>query len=329
MSAAADSDGRIARAVFRAAAIDGAPPPYDRLQARIFYPALPDGSSEQLNAGVVPLDRDTAPYPVVIVMPGINVAPDAYRWLATELVLRGVVVVTYSLIAEEMPGYVSVTPGLDLAALAPDSYGSRPSATALTAIIEMLNKENEAGVLAAGIDTGSLVLAGHSAGGTVALCNANPVWFSGVQGAIAYGAHAGAATALGYQENAVLELPSQLPLLLIGGSNDGVIAASAHRYSAGDAAPDRLRQTFDEAIRSERGDCYLMNVEGANHFSLARPCDETTGRAFLDGDETADPAQLCQLLVDAFAAFVADATGGGNRMQAFDKHPMISEFDCR
>ena len=321
--------GRVARAVFRACEIPGANPPYDRASLKIYYPALPDDGIEQRNAGLMPADRSAAPYPVVIMMPGINVGPEAYAWLARELALAGIVTVTYCLIAEEMPGYISLTPGLDLGAITPDTWGQQASGTAIAAIIEVLRAENEAGVLEACVDVDKVLLAGHSAGGSVALFNANPDWFPQVRGAIAYGAHAGASTMLGFAENTILELPGQLPLLLIGGTNDGVMKASAHRYGDGDA-PDRMQQTFANGFTSDRGDSYFVEVNGANHFSLAWPVDESTGRHFLDEPEEGSGEDIRQLLANLFVTFTNDTLGEStDGMREFDTHPLVSTFRCR
>lgn len=301
---------RIARAVFRSCALPDAGAPYDRLTLKVYYPAIPDDGVEQKNAGLVPADRSGGPYPLVVVMPGINVGPESYGWLAKNLAVRGHVVVTYSLIAEEMPGYVSLTPGLDLSAITPDTYGTRPSATALAALIDFMRQENESGVLEQCIDVDHCVLLGHSAGGSVALYNANREWFPEVCGAVAYGAHAGASKILGFEDDTILELPSNVPLMLIGGDRDGVIAASAARYGREGAAPlEQLRRTFDEGITSSRDDCYLVELGGANHFSLAHPVDESTGRHFLDGPEDADGKELRQLIARLVSGFIDQVAG--------------------
>ena len=320
---------RTARAVYRACSIPDAPAPYDRASLKIWYPALPDDGEEQRNAGVVPADRDCAPYPVVIIMPGINVGPESYAWLARRLALHGIVAVTYTMIAEEMPGYVSLTPGLDLGAVTPDTYATRPSGGAIAPIIAALETENQSGVLQGCIDTSSVILAGHSGGGSVALFNANPAWFPQIKGAFSYGAHAAASTMLGFEENTILELPDDVPLMLIGGTRDGVIANSAHRYGDGDA-PNRVAQTFDEGIAASRGDCYLVEVAGANHFSIAWPVDDSTGRPFLDESEQGDGALIRELLAELTLAFINDTLAGEtSRMARFEEHELIATFRCR
>lgn len=320
------ASNRTARALYRVCEVPDAVAPYDRVTLKIFYPAIADNGEEMRNTGMVPADVSAAPCPVVLMMPGINVGPESYAWLAAELALRGKVVVTYSMIAEEMPGYISLTPGLDLTAITPQTYGTKPSATAIAAIIETLRKENESGVIAGLIDVNNVILAGHSAGGSVAMYNANPEWFPEVRGAIAYAAHAAASTILGFEENSMLPLCDELPLLLIGGTQDGVIASSAHRYGdGGDAPPDRLQQTLDEGRQSERGDCFLLMIEGANHFSIAWPLDETSGRHFLDNDEQGDNAAIRALLLELFETFINNHAD----VQAYSRHSLVSLFRCR
>ena len=301
---------RIARAVYRACTLPGTEAPYDRLSLKIFYPAREDGGEEQLNAGLVPPDETADPCPVAIILPGINVSPESYTWLAEHLALQGNVVVTYTMIAEEMPGYISLTPGLDLSAITPSEWGKRPSAAALTAILDALAAENSGGLLEGCIDTGNVVLVGHSAGGSVALFNANRDWFPGVRGAASYGAHAGASTVLGFEPHTVLDLPGNEPLMIIGGTQDGVIAESGHRYGIDTKDPMHLlRRTFEESTRDRRGSSWLVEVDGANHFSLAYPLDATTGRPFLDWPEEVEGETLRPLLAYVITEFVRVCTG--------------------
>ena len=293
------------RALYRAIAIPASPPPYDRANLKIYYPAQLQDTPEERNSGLVAVNTAMTPFPVVVIMPGINVGPEAYTWLARDLAERGVVTITYSMIAEEMPGYISLTPGLDLTALAPEQYGSRPSATALTPIIEDLHTVNASGVLAGCLDLQHIVLGGHSAGGTVALLNANPQWFDGLCGVFSYAAHTGAATALGYAEDSLMLPPSALPTLIMGGTRDGCIANSSARYGTADDAPTaRVERTFDEGLNSARGDSYLALIDGANHFSLVHPLDDSTGRPFIDFPTTRPEPQIRTLLATMIGDFV-------------------------
>ena len=298
--------GRTARAVYRACELPGGKAPYDRLSLKIYYPAAPNDGVEQRNAGLVPVDESAAPYPVVVIMPGINIGPDAYSWLAEFLALKGFVTVCYTMVAEEMPGYISLTPGLDLAAITPDTWGTAPSASGLAALLDAIAAENASGFLAGCIDCDKVVLAGHSGGGSVALFNANRDWFPAVRGAVSYGAHAAAATMLGFEADTILELPGRAPLMMIGGTRDGVIAESGHRYGIGDKDPlYLLRRTFEDGVSPDCDEAWLVELEGANHFSMAHPLDTATGRPFLDWPEEGDGDLIRSLLGWLIAEFAA------------------------
>jgi len=56
----------------------------DRVNLKIYYPALYGDSAEERNSGLVPADRVAAPYPVVVLLPGINLAGDSSAWLASK-----------------------------------------------------------------------------------------------------------------------------------------------------------------------------------------------------------------------------------------------------
>lgn len=300
------------RALFRAVAVPG-PAPHNSLSAKVYYPALYGATPAEKNTGALPIAPSDTPYPVAILMPGINLSPDAYAWLATALVGAGFVAVTYGWIVEELPGMVALSPGLDVAALAPAEYGRRPSATALAPLLADLAAQNAAGPLAGRLDLSRVLLGGHSAGGSVALFNARPDWFPGLRAVFAYAAHAKASTALGHAPETVLKLPEALPTLVLGGSEDGVIAASAFRYGGDETRPDptgALLRTFAEGLAGTRGDCYLAILRGANHFSLAHPADPATGRPFLDWPTQRPDAEiradLEQLIVLFARAHVQD-----------------------
>ena len=295
------------RALFRS--ITAPQPDQPSLQARIYYPAVYTGSDLEKNTGALPAAPGETPWPVAILMPGINVGPECYAWLALALARAGIVTLVYGWIREEMPGLVALTPGLDIEALKPEAYGSRPSATALGAVIKALAAENKAGPLAGRLDLSRILLGGHSAGGSVALFNARPDWFPGLTAVFAYGAHSKASTMLGYPADTVLSLPAMLPTLILGGSEDGVIAASAFRYGDdGEAEPDPvgpLRRSFEEGLSAARGDCHLAILRGANHFSMCWPQDGSSGRPFLDWPETRGGDQIRGGIADLVTGFAA------------------------
>ena len=293
------------RAFFRATKVETAQPPYDILTLKIYYPATLSDSEDERNSGVVPANEALAPFPVVIIMPGINVGPEAYHWLAMALAERGLAVVTYSWIAEEMPGYISLTPGVDLTAVTPNAYGTKPTCPAIQPILDELAQLQETGILAGKLDLDTVVLGGHSAGGTMALQNANPEWFPQIKGCFSYAAHTMASTFLGYEAGTILPISDKVPYLILGGSNDGVIEASAHRYELENASATlALERTFNEAIAMGQDDKYLVILEGANHFSCVYPVDESTGRPFLDHPTTQPDDQIRQQIITLITFFI-------------------------
>ena len=331
---------RIARALYRAVSLPGAEPPYNNACLKIFYPARYGDTPEERNSGVIPADPSAGACPVVIMLPGINLSPESYNWLAANLALRGVVTVMPSLVAEEMPGYVSLTPGLSIAALTPEQYGDSPSATLLGPILEFLKSLNTQAPLAGSMDLSKIILGGHSAGGTVALLNARSDWAPGLAGAFSYGAHTAAATALGHPEDHYFVIAADVPVLVMGGTRDGCIANSAARYgveaSAEDethAATDKLVQTFERSLTRNAGDSHLVLINGANHFALAWPEDGGTGRPFIDFDTVGDAAELRRLLADLIGAFCTDL-GNDASPQALnatcrDAGQLIADHRCR
>ncbi|MGG6242052.1 alpha/beta hydrolase family protein [Nodosilinea sp. AN01ver1] len=298
------------RALFRAATVEGHAAPYNTLHLKVFYPAQLSGGTQEQNMGIVPANAEQAPFPVVILFNGINCGPELYQWLAVALAERGLVAVTFAWVAENLPGMVALTPGVDLAMLMPDRYGQGPTASAVPALLHELKTLNAAGVLAGLLDLDHVILGGHSAGGRVAIESASPEFFPSVCAAFAYGAHTAAVMHLGYPAGTILPLPDRLPLLLMGGTQDGVIANSSDRYGiTWERATTPVERTFRESIQGGRDDSYLLLLEGANHFSFVDPFDATTGRAFLDFSATQPNADLRELMAEAIGLFVKAYVG--------------------
>lgn len=289
------------RAVYRAAKVAGREAPYDNLTLKIYYPCSYQDTFEERDTGFVPPDASRAPLPTVIVMPGVNISQEAYGWVAQELAMAGFAVVTYSWVTVEIGDLVSASPGVALDQLHRDHYGKQPSCPALPAVFDELERVRDKGLLAGCLDLGRVVLGGHSAGGTMALVNANRGWYPAVRGAFAYGAHTAGNLRLGWPEDSIMPLAPDMPLLIMGGSRDGVIAASSHRYrdaegkAEGKDGANPVERTFREGIPGDGGGRYLLIVDGANHFSFVWPQDATTGRPYLD----------------------RKARGGGKRLRAY------------
>jgi len=335
----------------------------DAALATLYYPG--DGSrlEEARLTGQVPAEAGE-PWPLVVMMPGINVAPDSYRWLAHRLVPTGVCVVTYAAIGSLGPAGQGITPGLDLDALTPANLGTRPVATALGPLLDRLADLSAAdGAPPVGmLDLDRVVVGGHSAGGTVALHSSDPGWVRGLRAVFAYGGHTMTATALGHGEAAVVAIPAKMPVMLLAGTDDGVISASRDRYRRdhaahdggggqdgggdhghggdhggdgdddgdGDDVHDPVRRTFEEAIGHGRGDSWLVELSGAGHFAVCHPVDTTSGRAFLEPDPAADPA-VRDLLGDLIAAFVAASLGlaGGGGLEELVAHDLVAHWGRR
>ena len=135
---------------------------------------------------------------------------------------------------------------------------------------------------------------------------------------------------LGWPADSFMPLADDLPLLLMGGSRDGVIAASAHRYGQQGAASAAIERTFSTAVRGKRGDRYLLIVEGANHFAFAWPSDPSTGRAYLDGEAAGDEENIRRYLGEVAVAFCrlacrADASAAAALHKLCDTaHPLAA-----
>lgn len=214
-------------------------------------------------------------------------------------------VVTFAWVAEIFAGVVALTPGIDIQRLTPDRYGTGATASALPTLLSELERVQAEGVLAGLLDLERITLGGHSAGGRVAIDSADPRFFPQVGAAFAYGAHTAAVMALGFPANTILSLPDRLPLLLIGGSCDGVIANNSHRYGVTWQQPTTpVERTFHEAIGGGRKDSYLLLLEGANHFSIADPLDTTVPATALDFPATSPVALIRERLATSIGLFI-------------------------
>lgn len=324
------------RSFFRAAKVESAQPPYDTIHLKVLYPARISGSETEHSRGLVPADSDQTPFPVVIFFSGFKCGPEMYQWLAIKLVEQGLVVVTFAWVAENFPGTVSLTPGIDTAMWTPATYGTGPTASALPALLAELERLQAEGVLAGLLDLQKVVLGGHSAGGRVAIESADPRFFPQVTAAFAYGADTAGVVMLGHEPGTILPLADSLPLLLMGGTRDGIIAKSSDRYgiSPTDATTSIIR-TFKEAISGGRNDAYLVLFEGANHFSISHPNDPTTGSSLMDFPATQPEDEIRSLMVEAISLFInahvrhqPEASQALNQLLA-TANPLVKFFECK
>lgn len=288
------------RALFDSTLLPDAPAPYHALQVKAYYPAAPSGSERERMTGQIPADRTRAPLPVVIFLNGINIGIESYHWLALELTGAGFVTVLYTHIAETLPGVIGLTPGIDLAQARPETYGSAPTCPAIAPILDLLARWNaqEGHPLHQMLDLERVALGGHSAGGTVALQSAR--FFPQVQAVFAYAGHTMASTLLGFPPETVLPVCARR-ILLLHGDRDGVIAASRARYGTDSARHDPVSATFEAASAEE---IWQVLIPGANHFSIAHPVDETSGRIFLDEEMTRPAAELRAQIASLILTFL-------------------------
>lgn len=322
------------RAVYRVFPVLDQAAPYDRINAKIFYPGVMSHGEEAVNMGVIPVFDVGKLMPIVILMPGMNVGPESYQWLALHLAREHCIVVTYSYFSEELPGYAALSPGIDIEALKPEKYGTCPSASILSALMDGIRREAQQPFFNKHIDINTIILGGHSAGGSVAMLNNREDWFAGVKAAFTYGAHAGAATLLGYPESSYYELPTTSPLLLIGGERDGVINASYRRYSKEESKEDKLQHTFQQAFQRGEKDSFLAIIKGANHFTFAHPVDTTTGRHFLDQEQTHDGNTLRYIIANLISDFIKfhthqDVRAEDRLLTRLNSEELIAYYECK
>ncbi|MFJ7270390.1 hypothetical protein ACIQV3_27780 [Streptomyces sp. NPDC099050] len=293
------------RSVWWACRVPGLKEPFDTAHLRIFYPARATGCDTERLTGMVAADAGRGPFPVVVLLPGINVPADSYRWLAVLLAARGFATVTPELVGELFAGNHGVTPGIDLEACGPASYGTRATTPLIGAVLGALAELAPASPLAGLLDTSRVVVGGHSAGGTVALQSAAHV--RGLRGVFTYGAHTLVATALGHPPGTVLPVGGGAPVLLMSGEHDGVIAASADRYGpqAG-AGEDPVARTFHDALADAGGAHAWVKVAAAGHFTICDPVDPTSARGFLETSQA--PASDARSLIGALVAAFCTAT---------------------
>ncbi|MCL2936899.1 MAG: dienelactone hydrolase [Trichodesmium sp. MAG_R02] len=321
------------RAFYRATKVENAQAPYDTIHLKVFYPGQISEGEIKINQEMIPVDSQHAPFPVVIFLSSFNCHPQMYEWLAVQLSERGMVVVTFSWVEKSFLGKVNMTPGINFQLWKPDTYATGSTSSTLAAIIAELEGLNSEGILAGMLDLEKIILGGHSAGGRIATENADPRFFPQVVAAFAYGSSSVALVTLGHEPRKILPLPDSRPLLLIGGTCDGLLARMNVHNGFPQDATIAVEQTFAQATSGGRDDSYLLLLEGANHFTICDPFDPTTSRPFLDFPATQPEDEIRSLMAETIGLFI----DGHVRQQptAFDKlkellnngHPLIKSFE--
>jgi predicted dienelactone hydrolase len=300
------------RAVHTAVAVPGEAP-YDRAHLKVFYPSgVPGSTAAERGSGMVAA-APGGPFPVAVLCNPVNIGSEFHRWIAVALARRGIVCATYSWVSSA-GGFDVLIPGL-------------PGADPLHSIVAGLTRLNDMnGPLEGQIDTSQVIVGGHSAGGSVALLAADHERHPSVCGVFALAAHQ---ASLGTNGPTFAPLGCGVPVFLAGGSRDGVIDRSRHRYNVADGGDwDPVRRTFEESLASLDGRHAYALVDGANHFSFTEPDDDpTVGRAFLDHPATTPGSTVRTWAAAAIGAFAACALGDEAARLEFEellKHPLVT-----
>jgi dienelactone hydrolase len=225
------------RALYDAFRVPREPSPYDVVQLRVAYPSAATVDDPQ--QGVIGPDRSRGPLPVVVLSGNFNCGAEHYHWLVRRLAGSGCAVVTYAWVAPLFGGRPGLSTGVDLDAVA---RGERPTPL-LDPLLAKLGELGRAADLDGALDLDRVLLGGHSAGGSLALLASSGGWWPAVRGAFSYGGHTRAQVPQGLGADTYLPLPGTTPLLLMGGTHDGVVdavaAAQLGREPAGVAAARR------------------------------------------------------------------------------------------
>lgn len=289
----------------RATRVEGAHAPYDTAHVQVTYPAReqtvdPTGTLAASAAGV--------PFPLVVWFPGMGTDPSYYRWLGQAVARAGYVFVTSSFVGQVPPAQVGLTPGVDLSRCTPDTFGSGPVSTTLGPVLDVLaelGRPDGDSPLAGLLDLDRVALGGHSAGGTVALESHDHRWFPQVRAVLTYASHTMAATMLGWPAGTALPLPGSCPVLLVSGTEDGLVAGSARFYGVDpdDYDPMALTLATLPDTPGAKGSLHV-SVKGANHFSITWPQDGGTPRAGEDLPATAPADEIRRLICETFVHFL-------------------------
>jgi len=299
------------RAVFDAVRVPGLESPIDTVHFRVAYPAAPPEPDADPTLGLVRPARSDRTMPVVVLHPNFNCGPELYHWLARALALAGFAVVTFAFVGPLIGNRPGLSTGIDLDAVGPGALGTRDPHLFLRALLDRLGGNGE---LQGTLDLDTLILGGHSAGGTLALLAASRKFHPEVRGAFTYGGHTRAQVPQGYGEAAYLPLAGGVPLLLMAGTADGVVTA-VETQQTGQLRPGHpMAHTFDRSIPTGT-EAWLVIVEGANHYAFAEGYDGSTGRGYLEAPGSLAPVKLRAALAPLVVEFCRASTGDADAME--------------
>jgi predicted dienelactone hydrolase len=278
------------RAVWDALRVPGAEAPYDTVHYRVAFPAAAPDPERDPVLGLVPPARGELP--VVIVHPNFNLDRVGLRWLERALAGAGFAVVTPQWVGPMFDGRPGLPTGVDFAAL-----GHRY----LDVLLESLGRC----LVGDSLDLSRVVIGGHSAGGTLALLSAGQV-----QGGFSYGGHTRAQSGQGHGVDHYLPLTGSSPLLLMGGTADGVATAIAHAQGHNENALP-MREAFRQSLPADTP-AWLVLVEGADHYAFLDDYDGSSGRGYLEAEGPRPPADVHTVLAPVIISFARGCTGRGS-----------------
>ncbi len=268
------------------------------------------GPDDSLQLKVIYDAEQTSSMPCVVLLSGADCPHESYMWLATRLAEAGCAVTLSSCVVPFGPATCLLSVPFDMAALATlEDYKRGPSSAGIQAVLDELRALTSAadGPLAGRLDLQRLAVGGHSSGGRTALDLAafdNAFGFGAV---FSYGAslvNSGMGSFAPRGSVLACDARAPPPLLLLGGSEDGVSAALS---PSGDAT-ETLRRTLSEGVARGCGDADLRIVRGANHMAFCAPVDPCCAaaradRSMADGvDPDAVRSLLGSLILDFLAA---------------------------
>ena len=306
----------LVRALRTAVRIPGAAAPYDTAHLTVRHPALPPTTDVERMSGRLPVDESGAPYPVVVLVPGVNVAAESYRWLALRLVEAGNVVVGYDWVGELFPGEHGLTPGVDIVAAGPDHYGSDPPPRRCARSSTRSPRSTSPG-LSRGCSTSTGSPSSATPPAAPSRCSrrdpsGSPRCARSSPTAPTRWPRRCWATA----PTRCCPRPVQAAVLMVAGTDDGVVAASAIRYGeqAGATGHDPVERTWLEALPATT-EAWLVHLAGAGHMLAVHPDDPSTARGFLETPTEADQDRLREVLADLVATFLARTAARRRRGQ--------------
>jgi predicted dienelactone hydrolase len=331
------SDAAVAvQAIHRSIRIPGATAPNDTAHVTVHYPAVAGQVVDPIGT-LAPSVQEGRRLPIVVFASGMNCDAAYYRWLATRLAVDGFAVVTYGYVGAVPPAQVGLTAGVDVDAVKPDTYGTRPVGLALAPILELMAALDAEGPLAGVLALDRVAFGGHSAGGTVALESASTRYFPQVRAAFAIASHTMASTVFGWEPGTVLPLSGEVPVLMVHATQDGLVAAAAKWYGEEPGDFDPIGRSFDTLPDPSASDSpdsapsagsWLLRLDGANHFSVCFPEDHLWPRAGEDLPASVPGEQVRDLLAAAISGFLhqfllEDHAAGAALVRLFDSTPFV------